>query len=130
MVWRNALRVGAVLACLTGTGLAGPAPASAADHFATQLSGLPAELWAAAALFSESPSRFVVSVAPEDVVAFESILEERATRLGFITDDGQLRVRRGGQELLRADTTALRAAWTNGPVNQTIGLEPATKAHS
>ncbi|MEU1756510.1 hypothetical protein ABZ436_28190 [Micromonospora matsumotoense] len=46
MVWRNALRVGAVLACLSGTVLAGPAPASAADRFATELSGLPDEFTA------------------------------------------------------------------------------------
>ncbi|MFI9642384.1 hypothetical protein ACIG87_20345 [Micromonospora sp. NPDC051925] len=46
MVWRNALRVGVVLACLSGTGLAGPAPASAADRFATVLSGLPDEFTA------------------------------------------------------------------------------------
>ncbi|MFJ6197000.1 hypothetical protein [Micromonospora sp. NPDC092111] len=46
MVWRNALRVGVVLACLSGTGLAGPAPASAADRFATELSGLPDEFTA------------------------------------------------------------------------------------
>ena len=89
------------------------------------LSGLPAELSAAALLFSESHSRFVVSVAPEDVWAFESILEDRATRLGVVTDDGQLRVQHGGHELLRASTHELRTAGTNGPVNQTIGLEPA-----
>ncbi|WP_217278612.1 AIR synthase-related protein [Hymenobacter sp. BRD67] len=80
-------------------------------------------------LFSESHSRFVVSVAPEDVVAFESILEDRATRLGIVTNDGQLRVQHGSHELLRASTHDLRAAWTNGPVNQTIGLEPAEALH-
>ena len=88
------------------------------------LSALPGGLSPTVLLFSESHSRFVVSVAPEDVVAFESILEDRATRLGRVTADGQLRVRHGSSELLRAATHALRAAWTNGPVNQTIGLEP------
>jgi phosphoribosylformylglycinamidine synthase II len=82
-----------------------------------------------AQLFSESHSRFVVTVAPEDVVAFESILKDRATRLGVVTNDGQLHVQHGGQELLRASTHALRTAWTNGPVNQTIGLEPAEALH-
>jgi phosphoribosylformylglycinamidine synthase len=87
---------------------------------------LPAtDLSATAALFSESHSRFVVTVAPEDVTAFEDILQGRATRLGVVTDDGQLRVQHGGRELLAASTHDLRAAWTNGPVNQTIGLEPA-----
>ncbi|MGC5017604.1 hypothetical protein [Micromonospora sp. DT47] len=42
-VWRNALRVGVVLACLSATGLAAPPPASAAPGFATELSGLPDE---------------------------------------------------------------------------------------
>ncbi|MFF5175819.1 hypothetical protein ACFY3U_24790 [Micromonospora sp. NPDC000089] len=46
-VWRNALRVGAVLACVSATGLVAPAPASAAPGFATELSGLPAEFSAA-----------------------------------------------------------------------------------
>ncbi|MGB2570746.1 hypothetical protein ACPFP2_20185 [Micromonospora citrea] len=43
-VWRNAMRLGVVLACLSATGLAAPAPAFAA--FATELSGLPAEFTA------------------------------------------------------------------------------------
>ena len=80
-------------------------------------------LSATAALFSESHSRFVVTVAPEDVWAFESILEERATRLGTVTDNGRLQVQHGSTVLLDADTQALRAAWTNGPVNEVIGLE-------
>jgi len=67
----------------------------------------------------------VVSIAPEDVTAFEGILGPRATRLGRVTADGQLRVVHGTQELLNASTHDLHTAWTNGPVNQTIGLEPA-----
>ncbi|MEH1095110.1 MULTISPECIES: hypothetical protein [unclassified Micromonospora] len=42
-VWRNALRAGVVLACLSGVGLTAPAPASAAAGFATELNGLPDE---------------------------------------------------------------------------------------
>ncbi|MGN9803477.1 hypothetical protein [Micromonospora sp. L32] len=42
-VWRNALRAGVVLACLSVVGLAAPAPATAAAGFATELSGLPDE---------------------------------------------------------------------------------------
>jgi phosphoribosylformylglycinamidine synthase len=89
------------------------------------LGSLAGDLSAAALLFSESHSRFVVSIAPEDVTAFEGILGQRATRLGRVTADGQLRVVHGTQELLNASTHDLRTAWTNGPVNQTIGLEPA-----
>ena len=89
------------------------------------LGGLAGDLSPTALLFSESHSRFVVSIAPEDVTAFEGILGQRATRLGRVTVDGQLRVVHGTQELLNASTHDLRTAWTNGPVNQTIGLEPA-----
>ncbi|MBH8568545.1 hypothetical protein KB206_06615 [Microvirga sp. STS02] len=73
-------------------------------------------------LFSESHSRFVATVAPEDVVAFEKLLGERATRLGRVTNDGKLTVRHDGQTVIAADTTTLRAAWTNGPVNNLLGV--------
>ncbi|PWR10571.1 hypothetical protein DKT69_28590 [Micromonospora sicca] len=45
-VWRNALRIGVVLACLSGAGLGATAPARAAAGFATELSGLPDEFTA------------------------------------------------------------------------------------
>ncbi|MBH8558055.1 AIR synthase-related protein [Hymenobacter negativus] len=73
-------------------------------------------------LFSESHSRFVATVAPEDVVAFEKLLGERATRLGRVTNDGKLTVRHDGQTVIAADSAALRAAWTNGPVNNLLGV--------
>ena len=73
-------------------------------------------------LFSESHSRFLATVAPEDVVAFEQLLGERATRLGRVTLDGQLTVRHAGQSVISANTATLRAAWTNGPVNKLLGV--------
>ena len=73
-------------------------------------------------LFSESHSRFVATVAPEDVVAFDQHFGGRATRLGRVTPDGQLTVRHGGQAIIAASTAALRHAWTNGPVNRIIGF--------
>ena len=73
-------------------------------------------------LFSESHSRFLATVAPEDVVAFEGVLGRRATRLGRVTPDGQLSVRHAGQAVIGANTAVLRAAWTHGPVNQIIGI--------
>jgi phosphoribosylformylglycinamidine synthase len=85
------------------------------------------ELSLMAQLFSESHSRFVATVAPEDVVAFESVLEGRATRLGIVTGDGQLTVRHAGHAVISADTVGLRAAWTDGPVNHLLGV-PATVA--
>ncbi|MFC6222760.1 AIR synthase-related protein [Hymenobacter artigasi] len=73
-------------------------------------------------LFSESHSRFLATVAPEDVVAFEQLLGSRATRLGRVTLDGQLTVRHAGQPVISANTATLRAAWTNGPVNKLLGV--------
>ena len=83
---------------------------------------LPSELPEHVQLFSESHSRFVATVAPEDVIAFEQHFGMRATRLGVVTPDGQLTVRRTGQTVIVASTAALRHAWTNGPVNRIIGL--------
>ena len=73
-------------------------------------------------LFSESHSRFLATVAPEDVVAFEQLLGDRATRLGRVTLNGQLTVHHAGQTVISANTATLRAAWTNGPVNQLLGV--------
>jgi len=84
---------------------------------------LPADgLPLAAQLFSESHSRFLATVAPEDVVAFEQLLGDRATRLGRVTLNGQLTVHHAGQTVISANTATLRAAWTNGPVNQLLGV--------
>ncbi|WP_375433768.1 AIR synthase-related protein, partial [uncultured Hymenobacter sp.] len=77
-------------------------------------------------LFSESHSRFVATVAPEDVVAFEQHFGARATRLGVVTPDSQLTVRHAGQPVIAASTAVLRHDWTNGPVNRIIGFgQPA-----
>ncbi|UYZ62664.1 phosphoribosylformylglycinamidine synthase subunit PurL [Hymenobacter weizhouensis] len=83
---------------------------------------LPQELPVHVQLFSESHSRFVATVAPEDVVAFEQHFGQRATRLGRVTADGQLHVRQTGKTIIAASTAALRHAWTNGPVNRIIGF--------
>ena len=73
-------------------------------------------------LFSESHSRFLATVAPEDVVAFEQLLGSRAARLGIVTKDVRLVVRHGGREVISADTAVLRSLWTNGPVNKLLGV--------
>jgi phosphoribosylformylglycinamidine synthase II len=80
-------------------------------------------------LFSESHSRFVATVAPEDVVAFEQHFGTRATRLGVVTDDGQLTVRHAGRAIIEASTAVLRHEWTNGPVNRIIGFGQHEAAH-
>jgi phosphoribosylformylglycinamidine synthase len=73
-------------------------------------------------LFSESHSRFLATVAPEDVVAFEQLLGSRATRLGVVTKVARLLVRHGSHEVISADSNVLRSIWTNGPVNQLLGV--------
>lgn len=42
--------------------------------------------------FAETQSRFVVSVSPENKVAFEQLVDDDATRLGQVTDDDHLHV--------------------------------------
>ncbi|ALW85170.1 phosphoribosylformylglycinamidine synthase [Hymenobacter sedentarius] len=82
-------------------------------------------------LFSESHSRFLATVAPEDVVAFEQLLSSRATRLGTVTKEPRLVVRHGGREVISADSDVLRSIWTNGPVNQLLGVgDVANVSHS
>ncbi|SHJ66489.1 phosphoribosylformylglycinamidine synthase [Hymenobacter daecheongensis DSM 21074] len=90
---------------------------------------LPAGLPVHVQLFSESHSRFVATVAPEDVVAFEQHFGQRATRLGRVTPDGQLTVRQAGNTIIAASTAALRHEWTNGPVNRIIGFGHHEAAH-
>jgi phosphoribosylformylglycinamidine synthase II len=84
------------------------------------------ELPLATQLFSESHSRFVATVAPEDVVAFERILGERATRLGRVTGSGRLQVRHAGRVVIEAGTDDLRFTWSHGPVNQLLGVGQLT----
>ncbi|KAF1297688.1 phosphoribosylformylglycinamidine synthase II [Enterococcus sp. JM4C] len=43
-------------------------------------------------LFSETQSRFVVSVAPENKAAFEEIMAEKAVKVGTVTATGQLTI--------------------------------------
>ncbi len=85
---------------------------------------LPAGLPPASALFSESHSRFVVTVRPEHAAAFEEILRDDATRLGLVTSDGRVTVRQGEARASEATAVllfdvgvdALTAAFTEGGV--------------
>lgn len=43
-------------------------------------------------LFSETPSRFVVSVSPENRTTFESLAGDRVTKLGVVTADGTINI--------------------------------------
>ena len=62
-------------------------------------------------LFSESHSRFVVTVRPEDRTAFESIMGGRAFYLGVVTQEPILTIRYQGEIKASAPTEDLRNAW-------------------
>jgi len=64
-------------------------------------------------LFSETPSRFIVTVRPEMKDAFEDVMAGTVcAEIGCVTDDGLLLVRgREGKEIIREETAALKAVW-------------------
>lgn len=64
-----------------------------------------------AALFSESQSRFLISVSEENKAAFEQVIEE-ATMIGKVTDSGELTIWSDSKELLvKADSGEMEKAW-------------------
>ncbi len=69
------------------------------------------------ALFSESLSRFLVEVRPEDAAAFEACLAGHpVARIGAVTADGRLRViGRDGSERICLPIEALERAWRGEP---------------
>jgi len=67
-----------------------------------------------AELFSESHSRFVVSVDPENVPAFEDLFGDDCSCIGMVNGEPLLHVIIAGEEVLRIRTAALLEAWRNG----------------
>jgi phosphoribosylformylglycinamidine synthase subunit PurSL len=69
-------------------------------------------------LFSESPSRFVITVHPEDVAAFEATLQGLAwAAVGQVNEMGTFRViGRSGAFIIETDISRLKAAWQK-PLN-------------
>ncbi len=66
----------------------------------------------AAALFSESNARFVVTVAPPDAAAFETLLAGKPVqRVGVVTQEPKLVVRRRGRVLIDRDVAILKASY-------------------
>ncbi|MEZ4224448.1 MAG: AIR synthase-related protein [Polyangiaceae bacterium] len=64
----------------------------------------------AAALFSEAGGRFVVTVAPPNVAAFETLMSGRAAvRIGTVTERAQLRISRAGRTLVDVSADQLAA---------------------
>lgn len=67
---------------------------------------------AAETLFSESASRLVVTVHPDDMVAFEKIVKSTdVSKIGEVTDDGQVTLTHGDRPVVTAPITDLKAAW-------------------
>ncbi|HAR98672.1 MAG TPA: phosphoribosylformylglycinamidine synthase, partial [Syntrophus sp. (in: bacteria)] len=71
-----------------------------------------------ALIFSETPSRFVVTVSPDREAAFlEPFRGQTAARIGTVTADGHLRLRGlRGEALLSETIGVLKAAWRR-PLN-------------
>lgn len=62
-------------------------------------------------LFSETQSRFLLSVGPEKQEAFEAIVKD-AIHIGTVTNDATLRITAGNKQvLLEADKQELQSAW-------------------
>ncbi|MDQ1147964.1 phosphoribosylformylglycinamidine synthase II [Bacillus sp. SORGH_AS 510] len=61
------------------------------------------------ALFSETQSRFLLTVKKEDQVEFERVVP--AKLIGQVNDSGTLRVSIGAETILEAAVTELKAAW-------------------
>jgi phosphoribosylformylglycinamidine synthase len=72
-----------------------------------------------ARLFSESASRFLVEVTPEQLGAFERHMREHGVeeifRVGQVTNDARLTIHNGNVELLNVDVAELQVAWKGGP---------------
>ncbi len=68
-------------------------------------------------LFSESNSRFVVEVSPENQAAFEALLDVvPCVQIGRVTDNPQLVIDNGPERLVDATIDELKQAWQS-PLN-------------
>ncbi|MFJ8247693.1 phosphoribosylformylglycinamidine synthase subunit PurL [Peribacillus asahii] len=65
---------------------------------------------AVAALFSETQSRFLISVSPENQAAFEAAVKD-AVQIGTVTNDATLRISAEETTLVEANVQELQTAW-------------------
>ncbi|USK70637.1 phosphoribosylformylglycinamidine synthase subunit PurL [Peribacillus asahii] len=65
---------------------------------------------AVAALFSETQSRFLLSVSPENQAAFEAAVKD-AVQIGTVTNDTTLRISAEETTLVEANVQELQTAW-------------------
>jgi phosphoribosylformylglycinamidine synthase len=66
------------------------------------------------ALFSESHSRFVVTVSPQHQQAFEQLMGNRAFCIGLVTQNPTLSISYQNQQLLHLNNQQMLTAWSNG----------------
>ncbi|GGC98327.1 phosphoribosylformylglycinamidine synthase subunit PurL [Thalassobacillus devorans] len=63
-----------------------------------------------AELFSETQSRFIISVSPEKQKEWEQLMTE-AVLIGHVTDDGEYRLNVNGEPIIHTATNKLKDAW-------------------
>ena len=78
------------------------------------LDGLQSSLDDTTLMYAESHSRFIVSVSPDQVATFESIMKNRAYRLGVVTHNDSVLIRRGDKKLVNSNVSELEDYWKNG----------------
>lgn len=71
-------------------------------------------------LFSESPSRFVVTVSPDKKQEFEALFERFALELGSVTENSMLQVMHGEKEIMSGYVEDFYDSWKNGLSRQMI----------
>lgn len=82
------------------------------DLDAVPRAGLHAEMPSAALLYSESHSRLLVTVRPDDAPAFERLFAgQAAARIGEVTGEGTLIVNHAGRTVLQQPVENLTKAW-------------------
>lgn len=65
-------------------------------------------------LYSESHSRFVVTIKPEDKAKFEKLFGKRASYLGCVISDEKLCVKHNGKTLIDIKSKVLEKEWDRG----------------
>ena len=90
----------------------GVAVALAEKTFAAKGLGIEATLTGSAttALFSESQSRFILTVKPENVAAFEAIVND-AQKIGTVTEDAKLTINGEAGVLVEGTVEEFHSAW-------------------
>jgi phosphoribosylformylglycinamidine synthase len=77
---------------------------------------LPNDIAVENALFGERGARSIVSVAPENIAALQSVAAQygvAADQIGQVTGDGTLRIQYKGRAIIDSPVESLRDIWAN-----------------